>query len=88
MNIYEERRSRVLSQLAFGEMMVLYSGESVPCSMDEGYAFEANHHFFYLTGLRREEYGAGHCQYPSPGACGSCLSKSRFPRWNAGRAAA
>ena len=36
MNIYEERRSRVLSQLAFGEMMVLYSGESVPCSMDEG----------------------------------------------------
>ena len=54
MNIYEERRSRVLSQLAFGEMMVLYSGESVPCSMDEGYAFEANHHFFYLTGLRRE----------------------------------
>ena len=35
-------------------MLVLYSGESVPCSMDEGYAFEANHHFFYLTGLRRE----------------------------------
>lgn len=35
MNIYEERRSRVLSQLVFGEMMVLYSGESVPCSMDE-----------------------------------------------------
>ena len=46
--------SHVLSQLVFGEMMVLYSGESVPCSMDEGYAFEANHHFFYLTGLRRE----------------------------------
>ena len=35
-------------------MMVLYSGESVASSMDEGFEFEANHHFFYLTGLRRE----------------------------------
>ena len=44
----------MLDQLQFGEMMVLYSGESVACSMDEGFDFEANHHFFYLTGLRRE----------------------------------
>ena len=54
MNRYEQRRRRVLDQLQFGEMMVLYSGESVACSMDEGFDFEANHHFFYLTGLRRE----------------------------------
>lgn len=52
MNRYEQRRRRVLDQLQFGEMMVLYSGESVACSMDEGFDFEANHHFFYLTGLR------------------------------------
>ena len=54
MNRYEQRRRRVLDRLQFGEMMVLYSGESVACSLDEGYDFEANHHFFYLTGLRRE----------------------------------
>ena len=54
MNPYEQRRRRVLDQLQFGEMMVLYSGESVASSMDEGFEFEANHHFFYLTGLRRE----------------------------------
>ena len=54
MNRYEQRRRRVLDQLQFGEMMVLYSGESVACSMDEGFDFEANHNFFYLTGLRRE----------------------------------
>ena len=62
MNPYEQRRRRVLDQLQFGEMMVLYSGESVASSMDEGFEFEANHHFFYLTGLRR-------AQYASSGAC-------------------
>ena len=34
MNPYEQRRRRVLDQLQFGEMMVLYSGESVASSMD------------------------------------------------------
>ena len=52
--VYESRRSALLEKMEEGEILVLYSGESVPCSMDEGYAFEANHHFFYLTGLRRE----------------------------------
>ena len=40
MNPYEQRRRRVLDQLQFGEMMVLYSGESVASSMDEGFEFE------------------------------------------------
>jgi len=35
-------------------LLILYSGVGVPASMDEAYPFEANHHFFYLTGLRRE----------------------------------
>ena len=39
MNPYEQRRRRVLDQLQFGEMMVLYSGESVASSMDEGFEF-------------------------------------------------
>lgn len=51
---YAARRQTLLDALEPGSLMILYSGESVPCSMDEGYAFEANHHFFYLTGLRRE----------------------------------
>ena len=48
------RRAAVLEKMGTHSLMVLYSGESVPASMDEGYPFEANHHFFYLTGLRRE----------------------------------
>ena len=48
------RRAAVLEKMGAHSLMVLYSGESVPASMDEGYPFEANHHFFYLTGLRRE----------------------------------
>ena len=51
---YEARRAALLEKMEEGSILVLFSGESVPCSMDEGYAFEANHHFFYLTGLRRE----------------------------------
>ena len=53
-NVYAARRAAMLEKMEPGAVLVLYSGESVPCSMDEGYAFEANHHFFYLTGLRRE----------------------------------
>ena len=52
--VYEARRNTLLERMEAGSILVLYSGETVPCSMDEGYAFEANHHFFYLTGLRRE----------------------------------
>ena len=48
------RRAAVLERMGAHSLMVLYSGESVPASMDEGYPFETNHHFFYLTGLRRE----------------------------------
>lgn len=54
MNHYALRRQRALESMEAGSLMVIYSGESVACSMDEGYPFEANHHFFYLTGLRRE----------------------------------
>ena len=52
--VYAARRKAVLDVMGANSLMVLYSGESVPASMDEGYPFEANHHFFYLTGLRRE----------------------------------
>lgn len=51
---YRARRNAALKRMEENSLLVLYSGESVPASLDEGYAFEANHHFFYLTGLRRE----------------------------------
>ena len=54
MNAYTARRSALLDKMEAGSMLLLYSGETVPCSLDEGYAFEANRNFFYLTGLRRE----------------------------------
>ena len=54
MNEYIARRSALLEKMEAGSMLLLYSGETVPCSLDEGYAFEANRNFFYLTGLRRE----------------------------------
>ena len=54
MEQYVARRKAMLEAMQESSMLVLYSGESVPVSMDEGYPFEENHHFFYLTGLRRE----------------------------------
>ncbi|MDO5378952.1 MAG: Xaa-Pro aminopeptidase [Clostridia bacterium] len=54
MNPYGKRREAVLRQMEAESLLILYSGEGVPASMDETFPFEANHHFFYLTGLRRE----------------------------------
>ncbi|MGN0991440.1 MAG: aminopeptidase P N-terminal domain-containing protein [Candidatus Ventricola sp.] len=54
MNTVVSRRRAVLEQMEQGSIMVLYSGEAIPQSMDECCPFEANHHFYYLTGLRRE----------------------------------
>ncbi|MBQ9009099.1 MAG: aminopeptidase P N-terminal domain-containing protein [Clostridia bacterium] len=51
---YTERRKRLLSQLGENEMVILYSGIGVPSTMDEYFPFAYNRHFFYLTGLRRE----------------------------------
>ncbi|MBP3656967.1 MAG: aminopeptidase P family protein [Clostridia bacterium] len=54
MQQYQARRAAVMDKIGEYEMMILYSGQSVPATMDECYPFEANHHFFYLTGIRRE----------------------------------
>lgn len=54
MQTYERRRMQVLDQMEAESIMVLYSGEAVPASMDECFPFVANRHFFYLTGIARE----------------------------------
>lgn len=51
---FETRRKQVLKQMEQQSVLILYSGIASHVSADEYYPFEANRHFFYLTGLRRE----------------------------------
>ena len=52
---YQARRQAVLDKMKPGSIAVLYSGIKVHVSADEYAHFEANRHFFYLTGLRRDK---------------------------------
>ena len=54
MNAFEVRRRSILAAMQSNSLMLLYSGEAVSGSLDASMPFDANHHFFYLTGLRRE----------------------------------
>lgn len=51
---YEARRQAILNQMVDDSILILCSGEPTHISADAYYPFEANRHFFYLTGLRRE----------------------------------
>lgn len=51
---YNGRRDRVLEQMAEHSALILFSGVELHDSLDAYANFEANRHFFYLTGLRRE----------------------------------
>ena len=51
---YEARRKQIMEQMEEESLLILYSGAPVHSSADAYYPFEANRHFFYLTGLRRE----------------------------------
>ncbi len=50
---YKKRRAAVLSAMEDDSVLLLYSGIPVHISADD-YFFEADRHFFYLTGLRRD----------------------------------
>lgn len=52
---YAARREKVLARMEDQSMLVLYSGIASHISADDYYPFQANRHFFYLTGLRREQ---------------------------------
>lgn len=47
-------RKALMDAMTQRSLLLLYSGVSVPESLDESYPFEANRNFFYMTGLRRE----------------------------------
>lgn len=51
---YEARRQRVLDEMVDDSLLILYSGAAPHISADAYHHFEANRHFFYLTGLRRD----------------------------------
>lgn len=51
---YEARRKQMMEQMEEESLLILYSGAPAHISADAYYEFEANRHFFYLTGLRRE----------------------------------
>ena len=51
---YEARRNQLTAQMEEGSVLILYSGAPSHRSADSYYEFDANRHFFYLTGLRRE----------------------------------
>lgn len=51
---FEARRQAILDQMEDDSLLILYSGQPVHISADAYYEFQVNRHFFYLTGLRRE----------------------------------
>ena len=51
---FEARRQSILNQMAENSLLILYSGAPIHISADAYHHFEANRHFYYLTGLRRE----------------------------------
>lgn len=51
---FEARRQAILNKMADNSVLVLYSGNALHISSDAYHHFEANRHFFYLTGLRRD----------------------------------
>lgn len=51
---FEARRQSILNQMAENSLLILYSGTPIHISADAYHHFEANKHFYYLTGLRRE----------------------------------
>ena len=51
---FEARRQSILNQMGENSLLILYSGAPIHISADAYHHFEANRHFYYLTGLRRE----------------------------------
>lgn len=51
---YKARRDAVCQEMADNSLLILYSGIAPHVSADAYHHFEASRHFFYLTGLRRD----------------------------------
>ncbi len=51
-----ENRQKIISSLKPNSLAVVFSGKSVRSSADAHHAFVVNRNFFYLTGLKRENF--------------------------------
>ena len=54
MNVYAERRNKLLSAMSDNSCLILFSGNALMKSEDESYPFSVNRNFYYLTGLDAE----------------------------------
>lgn len=52
---FAHRREQLFAQMADHSALILYSGTAPHRNSDAYYDLEVDHHFFYLTGLRRED---------------------------------
>lgn len=53
MNVYKNRREKLLNSLEDHSIVVLFSGANIIASSDEYYPFVVNKNFYYLTGINR-----------------------------------
>ena len=52
---YQTRRKRLLDRMEEGSLALIFSGYPKIKSEDEEYPFEANRHFYYLTGIDQQD---------------------------------
>lgn len=53
-DFYVDNRCKLAENLADGDLMLFFSGESVRKTADENYPFFTNRNFLYLTGIQQE----------------------------------
>jgi Xaa-Pro aminopeptidase len=54
-NFHILNRQRLAAQMAAGDVMLFFSGESLRKTADENYPFFTNRNFLYLTGVKQEQ---------------------------------
>lgn len=54
-SFFENNRKIIASNLADGDVMLFFSGESLRKSADESFPFFTNRNFLYLTGIQQEQ---------------------------------
>lgn len=50
-----ENRRKIAAQMAVGDAMLFFSGESIRKTADENYPFFTNRNFLYMTGIKQEQ---------------------------------
>lgn len=52
---FEARRKRMFEAIKEDSLVILFAGVPKICSADEDYPFEANHNFYYLSGIDQDD---------------------------------